>query len=140
MSTYREGDTQRVVLLVPTADGTFVVTEPADDPMWTLAKRWGKAPVAGAEYVTGTTATLHTPASGNAVRLKWVHLSTPSTAAECVVTVKLGAVTEFAVPMPAPGVFMRTAIRDGIADAALTVEVDGASDVYVNFELEEFTP
>ena len=140
MSAYREGDTQRMVSLLPNADGTYSIAPQSDDPMWTMSKRWGMASVAGSEYVTGTSATLHTPASGQAVRVKWVHISTPSTAAECVVTVKIGSTVAYEVPLPPPGVFARTSIREGAADDAFTVEVDVASDVYINYELEEFTP
>jgi hypothetical protein len=136
---YDEGNLQRTVLVVPNGDGTFAVTDAADDPMWTLAKRFGLADVAGAEHVT-TDTTLHTPASGAAVRLRWIYLATPKGVGDTVVTVSLGATDHFIVPLPSPGVFMRTSIREGAADGALTVALSADTDVYVNYELEEFTP
>ena len=140
MSVYREGDAQRVLILVPDGAGNYESQSDDDrDPMLTLVRRFGKATTAAATSVAGNS-TLYTPSAGLAVRLKWVYLATPSSSTDTVATVKLGATTAYQVPLPAPGVFMRTSIREGIANAALTIELSAATTVYVNYELEVFTP
>lgn len=142
MSTYGEGNTERVLIVVPDGNGSWRSETNTDrDPMLTLVRRFGRATTAGAQLVTAASTILHTPASGSAVRVKWVYLATPSSAVDTVATVKIGAaVTAYLVPLPVPGVFMRTSIREGAANGALTIDLSPATSVYVNYELEEFTP
>lgn len=135
---YAERDAPRTILLLPGDDGLWDVPQSeATDPLWTIVRRFGRADTKGAQKVTGTT-TLHTPAAGSSVRLKWIHLATPSSTSETVVTVRLGAVDQYIVPLPSPGLFMRTSIREGATDEALSVVLSTGADVYVNYELEEF--
>ena len=138
MSTYGEGNVDKVLIVTPNgAGGWETIAAQDDDPMLTLVRRFGRADTAGAATVTGNS-TLHTPTSGKSVRLKWIYLASPKQVNETVATVKLGVTTAYVVPLPSPSVFMRTSIRHGAVDAALTVDLSVASTVYANYELEEF--
>ena len=108
------------------------------DPNVAIVRRFGQAEVATAKVVNGSSNTIHTPATGRRIRLKWIYVATPSSGSETVATIKLGTDIAYAVPLPPPGVFMRTSVREGEADAALVVELTTPTSVYVNYELEEF--
>lgn len=89
--------------------------------------------------ITNTTqTTVYTPTSGKAVRLKWIGLKTPAGAADTVVTIRIGATTIYQWPMTALDVFSHSTIREGAADAVLSVQCSVASTVYVNIDVEEF--
>jgi hypothetical protein len=139
MGTYREGDTQRFVALTPDGAGAWNTTDEHGDPMWTLAKRFGHADVASAIEVSSASNSIHTPAAGNAIRLKWIYVASPEDSVDTVVLVTLTG-TQYHFPLPAPGVFLRTSIREGDADDSLVVALSPATTAYVNYELEEFTP
>lgn len=108
------------------------------DPDTTIVRRFAKAETATATSVSSASNTIHTPASGKSIRLKWIYVASPSTSSETVVTVSLGASVAYQFPLPAPGIFMRTSIRESVADGTLSVALSPATTVYVNYELEEF--
>ena len=87
---------------------------------------------------TTTQTTVHDPAAGKAVRLKWIGLKTPAGAADTIVTVRLGSTIIYQWPMTALDVFTHTTTREGAVDENLTVQCSVASNVYVNLDVEEF--
>ena len=138
-NAYVEGQAERHIQLVANGDGTWSATEGNSDPQTTIVRRFGKAEVAGTATVT-TDTTLHTPASGNAVRLKWIAFNSGADGAESVVEILIGDTSAYLWSLTAPGAFMRSSIREGAADEALKIELTVDTTVYVNYELEEFTP
>lgn len=137
MSVYGERDAERHIALIKSEGNWIAPDTEGEDPMWTLVKRFGRAEVDGAQVLSSPSTTLYTPASGQAVRLKWIFLAIPEDGTATIATVKIGTGTRYIVPL---GVFMRTSIRDGLANEALSVELSPAATVYVNYELEEFAP
>ena len=106
-----------------------------------LEKRFGV--VTGIPIVLGSAGdhTVYQPAAGRHVRLKWFCIySDPANAASCVATLKwLGGSNIYIVPLPAGlGAFMHSSVREGVADAILTLNLSGAQTVYVNLDVEEF--
>jgi hypothetical protein len=79
------------------------------------------------------------PTSGQRLRLKWLHLYTRETnSAPNEITVKLGNIVQYLFELGSPGIFSRTAPREGVVDAKLTVSTSAAQAVYINAEWEEF--
>ena len=81
--------------------------------------------------------TLHTPASGKKIRLRWIYLQ--ATTGAVTATVKLGTSTLYVVSLSPNGVpvFSHSTSREGAADDTLTVTLDVAETVLTNFDLEE---
>jgi hypothetical protein len=105
----------------------------------TLAARFGTVAAGTPALVNSTTETaVHTPASGKKIRLKWLYLATPEdNSAPIIVTVKIGTVNIYKVPMGAPGAFAHSSVREGAVDDALTVTCSAAQPLYVNLDVEE---
>lgn len=137
MGKYGESNLEKVMIVFPEEDGTFTALAPSDDPFITIVRRFGIASVHGAISVSAD-AVLHTPTVGSAVRLKWIYLATPKGVTETVVTVNLGTTAAYKVPLPSPGVFMKSSIREGAVNETLSLDLSVNTTVYVNYELEEF--
>lgn len=83
--------------------------------------------------------TLHTPATGKKVRLRWIYLQ--ATGGAVTATVKLGSSTLYVVDLSRTGVpvFSHSTSRLGDTDAALTVTLSAAETVLTNFDVTEET-
>ena len=137
---YSEGNLDRAIILVSNGDGTWSPAEDNADPMATIVRRFGKADVTGATAVTAST-TLYTPASGNAIRLKWIAFDQNRGASDTVVTIQIGTNDTYKWGLSSPGAFMRTSVREGAANEALSIVLGTPGPtVYVNYELDEFQP
>jgi hypothetical protein len=139
---YSEGDGTRIIALIANGDGTFSVAQDDSlDPFATLVRRFGIATTPGVATLTSSGATtIHTPTSGQAIRLKWIALSTPKGQNDAVCTIKIGTTEHYKWSLSSPGAFMRTSIREGAVNETLTATLDVAATVYVNYELENFVP
>lgn len=126
MSRYGEQDVNKAAATVATKGGGFRTLD---------------YPSSGAVELTSGTTTVYTPATGNRLRLRWLSLSSLSSATECLVTVKFGTQVVYLWALPAPGAFSRTSAREANnADDALTVTLSAPSTVELNYEVEELVP
>ena len=109
-------------------------------PNRTIEKRFGAVSNGTPQTVSGAGDTLvHSPASGKALRVKWLGLSSPpENTATTVVTVKLSGNPIYIWAMGAPGAFAHSFVREGDVNGTLVVNLSAAQTVYVNFDLEEF--
>ena len=81
--------------------------------------------------------TVHTPAAGKAIRLRWVYVMTdPTSATVPLVKVSLGASEKYRIY----GGLQKRQVTTGAADAALVVNLSAAGNVVVTAILEEITP
>lgn len=106
----------------------------------TLAAKFGLSPGTAEVVNTSGDNVILTPATGNHFILKWIYLATPSAnSAEVIAKVYLGTDLQYSAPLGNPGLFARSARRLGAVDAPLIVNLSGAQNVHVNYELDELT-
>ncbi len=104
-----------------------------------IAKRFGVATGSPVVVQNIGPTTIYTPASGKRIRLKWLAMATPDTNGETVIiTVTLSDIDIYMWPMPAPGAFMHSSVREGERDGLLTITLSVPQTVYVNLDIEEF--
>ncbi len=104
-----------------------------------LENRFGLALGSPKLVNTAGTTTLYTPASGKRIRLRWLAMATPDTnTATVIATITLGGVDIYMWPLPSPGAFMHSSVREADIDGILTITLTGSQDVYCNIDVEEF--
>ena len=83
---------------------------------------------------------IYTPALGNRIRIKWIGLRTPrDNAPDIEVIIKIGSANIYRWYMTKLDLFSHSTIREGAVNEPLIVNLSVNSNLYVNFDLEEFT-
>lgn len=131
MGSYVEYGSEKSIRLVPDGDGTWRPEAAADQPSALRELTHVVATVSS----SGDT-TVHTPASGKAIRLWWAYaVADPTSETPPLIKVKLGSDEKYRAYA-----LSKSQRTTGDVDAALVVNLSGAASVACTFLLEEVDP
>jgi hypothetical protein len=83
---------------------------------------------------------IYTPTLGNRLRLKWIGLRTPkNNTPDVEIIIKIGSANIYQWYLTKLDIFSHATIREGNINESLILNLSNDSNVYINFDLEEFT-